>query len=715
MASKRTTKKPRSKAAKNKFEDPRLFINRELSWIAFNRRVLEEAETKSNPLLERVKFACIVSSNFDEFFMVRVAGLKHQVAEGQETPCPAGLTPRRQLERIAERVHRIVNLQQKLVCEELLPALREEGIRILPRKEWDVTQQGRIRSVYEQQIYPVLTPIDVDRRPAFPLLENLKLNLAALVEAEPDEPPHLVVIPVPSNLPRLLPIHDAYVWLEDVIAEFIGRLAAGKPVLDLAAFRITRDAELEFDDEGGDGDFLATVEQELRKRRKNRPVRLEISASAGPRLAARLRAAVEVEDRDVYYVKGPIDIRPLMMLLDLPGFDHLKNPPFEPQTPPELIQQPDIWELLQKQDVLLHHPYDSFDPIVELMTKAADDPLVLAIKQTLYRTSGQSPVIAALSRAAQNNKQVTVLVELMARFDEEQNVNWAKKLEEDGAHVIYGVQGLKTHSKILLIVRREPEGIRRYVHLGTGNYNDKTAKLYTDMGLLTSRGEYGADASAFFNTITGLSDAPEFNVLTMAPQNLRERFLALIRREAERASNGQKARIWAKMNSLVDKDIIIALYKASEAGVEIKLNVRGICCLRPGVEGVSENIEVVSIVDRFLEHSRIYYFFNGGQEEVYLSSADWMPRNLDKRVELMFPIEEPHTKEKAIEALRLFFADNVRARKLTRAGRYVRKKPAKGQRPIRCQVVFFEQAKQAAENARVAIPLEFRPQRKHQH
>ncbi len=694
---------------------PELYFNRELSWIAFNERVLEEAEDASNPLLERLKFACIVSSNFDEFFMVRVAGLRHQVVRKEHESCNTGLTPKEQLSRIAQRVHRTADRQQKLLCETLLPALGEEGISILSRDEFDVAQRGRIEQFFEREVFPVLTPIGIDASHPFPLLLNLSLNVAALVEEEPEAPLRLAVVQVPNVLPRLVEVGSesdtVFVLLEDVVREFVHRLFPGKRIVDTAVFRITRDAEIEFDDEGG-RDFLEVVQQELRKRRQNVAVRLEVSTGVSRELLGQLRDRIGVDAKSIYHVRGPIDIRPLMGLLDLPGRPHLKVEPFEPQMPPELIHQPDVWQLLREQDVLLHHPYDSFEPIVKLMSEAAADPNVLAIKQTLYRTSGQSPVIEALSRAAENGKQVTVLVELMARFDEEQNVGWARKLEEAGAHVIYGVQGLKTHSKILLIVRREMDGIRRYVHLGTGNYNDKTAKLYTDMGLLTAREEFGSDASAFFNTITGIADPPEYHVLTMAPINLRERFIALIDRERERAEDGQKACILAKMNSLLDSKIIVALYRASQAGVEIKLNVRGICCLKPGVKGVSDHIEVVSIVDRFLEHSRVYYFLNGGQEEVFMSSADWMPRNLDKRVELLFPVDAPGPKAKALEALRMFFEDNVRARRLRPSGRYVRKKPKKGKPRVRCQVALHEWAVQEAEKARAAAPQEFRPQRK---
>ena len=698
-------------------KSPAFYINRELSWIAFNERVLEEAEDASNPLLERLKFCCIVSSNLDEFFMVRVAGLRHQVAAGKAGPCDAGLTPREQLDAISKRVHRTSRRQQQLLCEQLLPALRAEGISILAVDELSAEQRGYVEGLFEREVFPVLTPIGVDSSHPFPLLLNLSLNLAALVEDEPAQEPRLALVQVPNVLPRLLSVGQDgqadYILLEDVVQSFLHRLFPRKRILCSTVFRITRDAELEFDDEGG-RDFLHVVEDELHKRRLSTVVRIEVHRGVDRALLRELRGNVDVASQDAYYVEGMLDIRPLMQLASLPGRDDLRDEPFPPQPVPDLITQTDLWRLMREQDVLLHHPYDSFDPVVQLLQEAAEDSQVLAIKQTLYRTSGGSPVIEALSTAALKGKQVTVLVELMARFDEEQNVSWARQLEEAGAHVIYGVAGLKTHSKILLIVRRERDGIRRYLHLGTGNYNDRTAKLYTDMGLLTSREEYGVDASAFFNTLTGISDPPDYHVLTMAPINLRDRFIALIDRECKRAAGGSAGLIMAKMNSLVDRRIIVALYRASRAGVRIVLNVRGTCCLRPGIKGVSENIEVRSIVDRFLEHSRVYYFHNGGQEEVYLSSADWMPRNLDRRVELMFPVDALEPKAKVVKALKLFFADNQKARVLCRDGRYRRKSPGRGESPVRCQCEFHREAVLAATRARAAAPTEFVPQTKGQ-
>lgn len=701
------------KSAKPDLTSPELYINRELSWIAFNERVLQQAEDETNPVLERLKFCCIVSSNFDEFFMVRVAGLKHQVARGRADACNAGLKPKEQLTKISQRVHRVVSRQQRLLCEELLPVLQKHDIRILSCDELSAEQQAYVETTFAREIFPVLTPMRIDSSHPFPLLLNLSLNLAALVEETPGEEPRLVIVQVPNVLPRLYNISQDggvdFILLEDAVEAHLQRLFPGKRLVDSTVFRVTRDAELEFDDEGGQ-DFIKVVEEELRKRRRNLAVRLEVRRGVSGKLLTELKGQIGVGRRDMYHIEGPIDIRPLMALLDLPGRPEIRDEPFQPQAIPEFIHEPDLFRLMRQQDTLLHHPYDSFDPVVRLISEAAADPNVLAIKQTLYRTSGGSPILAALAEAALNGKQVTVLVELMARFDEEQNVTWARQLEEAGAHVIYGVSGLKTHSKIALVVRREVDGIRRYLHLGTGNYNDKTAKLYTDMGLLTSREEYGSDASAFFNAITGISDPPDYQVLTMAPISLRERFIALIDRESERADVGQDAVIMAKMNSLVDKRITMALYRASQAGVQIHLNVRGICCLRPGVKGVSDNIEVVSIVDRFLEHSRVYYFLNGGQEDVYLSSADWMPRNLDKRIELLFPVDAPEPRQKVVEAMKAFFEDNVRAKRLKANGSYAAKKRRKGEPPVRCQVALYERAVRDAERAKAAVPTEFRPQ-----
>jgi polyphosphate kinase len=539
----------------------------------------------------------------------------------------------------------------------------------------------------------------------------LSLNLAIrLASPEGEEEPRLAVVQVPGRLPRLVrPLGsegNTYVLQEDVIRTELKNLFPGQTVLESAAFRVARDAELDLDDEGG-RDFLQAVEEELRNRRKGAPVRLEVEAGVSDALLGLLTQRLEVQEADVYRVAGPLDIRAFFSLVDLPALEDLREPVQKPLVVAEA--EGDIFAAIEQRDILLHHPYESYDPVLAFVARAADDPDVLAIKQTLYRTSGDSPLVRALARAAENGKQVTVLVELMARFDEQSNIRWARSLEESGAHVIYGVRGFKTHAKICLVVRRGQQGTKRYVHLGTGNYNEKTARVYTDFGLMTADRDIGEDASAFFNAITGYSDPPRMKKLTMAPTRLRERVLYLIDRERRRAEAGQAAEIRAKMNALVDEDIIRALYEASKAGVKIRLNVRGICCLRPGVKGTSENIEVVSIVDRFLEHARIFHFRNGGDEEFYLSSADWMPRNLDKRVELLFPVEAPDCREEVRTTLDALFADNVKARRLQPDGSYKRRRPAKGEEPFRAQVQLYREARGALQRSKAAAEVTLTP------
>jgi polyphosphate kinase len=518
------------------------------------------------------------------------------------------------------------------------------------------------------------------------------------------------VVQVPAKLPRLVRAADGtcFVLVEDVIRARLAGLFPGQQLLEAAAFRLARDAENDLDDEGG-SDFLKTVEEELRKRRKGHPVRMEVEARAGEDLVRLLTERLEVEPADVYRIPGPLDPRALFPLVELPALEDLRDPPLKPLSAlvPEEMER--IFELLEEREVLLYHPYESFDPVVAFLVRAAEDPDVLAIKQTLYRVGGDSPVLRALVRAAEQGKQVTALVELTARFDEQTNIAWARSLEEAGAHVIYGVRGFKTHAKICLVVRRSQRGIRRYVHLGTGNYNHKTARLYTDFGLMTSDPEIGEDASAFFNALTGYSDPPRMKKLVMAPTQLRERFLRLIERERRRAEEGQAAEIRAKMNSLVDEEIMEALYAASRAGVKIRLNVRGICCLRPGVKGASETIEVVSIVDRFLEHARVFYFRNGGDEEVYLASADWMGRNLDRRVELLFPVESAEGRAKVLGALDVLFGDNVKGRRLQPDGTWKRKKPGKGDQTFRAQVETYRRAQRALERARARAGVTLEP------
>ena len=697
---------------KSRRRQPELFVNRELSWLEFNRRVLEEAQDPSNPLLERLKFSGIVASNLDEFFMVRVAALKNAVAEGDTAPDLAGLSPAQQLKAISERAHVMVDELYSVLHDEILAPLAGRGLRLAPPSALEPAARAALGRHYRDDVMPALTPLAIDASRPFPMLAGLSLNLAVFLEPpEGEEETRLAVVQVPGRLPRLVrpPGLEAmvYVLLEDVIRSELGTLFPGQEIRDVAAFRVARDSELDLDDEGGP-DFLQVIEEELKNRRRSGIVRLEVEASVSEELLQLLATRLDVEPDDIYRVRGPVDIRPLLQLVDLPPLEDLRDPLLKPQ-PTVTVAGETLFALLDERDVALHHPYDSFDPVVAFVSSAAEDPDVLAIKQTLYRTSGDSPVVRALARAAEKGKQVTVLVELLARFDEQSNIRWARALEESGCHVIYGIRGYKTHSKICLVVRRGRRGIERYVHLGTGNYNDRTARLYTDFGLMTSDPEVGEDASSFFNALTGYSDPPKMKKLVMAPTLLRERVLRLIDRERQRADEGQPAEIRAKMNSLVDEEIIRALYDAAAAGVTIRLNVRGICCLRPGVRGVSETIEVVSIVDRFLEHSRVFHFRNGGDEEVYLSSADWMPRNLDRRIELLFPVESPEGRQKVLRALDAAFRDNVKARVLQRDGSYRRLRPRRGEEAYRSQIELHREAAGAAARARVATTVALEP------
>jgi polyphosphate kinase len=700
------------KPAKARKREPELFLNRETSWLEFNGRVLEEAQDPTNPLLERLKFATIVASNLDEFFMVRVAALKNAVAEGDLAPDPAGLTPSQQLTQISERAHAMVHGLYDTLGREILPALAERGIQIVPLSSLSPAARTALSRNFRDELLPVLTPLAIDTARPFPMLAGLSLNLAVLLAPpEGESDPRLAVVQVPSGLPRLVRPSGApantYVLLEEVIRGELEALFPGQEIRETAVFRVARDSELDLDDEGG-RDLLEVIEEELKNRRRSEIVRLEVEAGVGETLLRTLCERLQVCDADTYRIPGPVDIRALFAFVDLPALEDLRDPPLKPL--PSLEIPPDgLFALLDERDVYLHHPYESFDPVVQFVTQAADDPDVLAIKQTLYRTSGDSPLVQSLARAAEKGKQVTVLVELMARFDEQRNIRWARRLEEAGAHVIYGIRGYKTHAKICLVVRRGRQGIRRYVHLGTGNYNDRTARLYTDFGRMTADPDIGEDASAFFNALTGYSDPPRMKKLVMAPTQLRERHLRLIARERQRAEGGQAAEIRAKMNALVDEDVIRALYDAAKAGVRIRLNVRGTCCLRPGVKGLSETIQVVSVVDRFLEHARIFYFRNGGDEEVYLSSADWMPRNLDKRIELLFPVESAEGRQKVLTALDNAFQDNVKGRWLQADGTYKRRRPAKGEEPVRSQLQNYREVQRAVERARAAAGVVLEP------
>jgi polyphosphate kinase len=666
------------------------------------------------PLLERLKFAIIVATNLDEFFMVRVAALKQAIEEGDTEPDSAGLRPRQQLLLVGERAHDMTDRLGATVSNEILPALGQYGIRIMPFEQLEEQQRQFLARYFKAEVLPALTPLAIDVSRPFPKLANLSLNLALLLAPmEGEAQPRLAVVQVPSGLRRLVrPVGGdgtTYVLLEEIIRSELATLFPGQTVLESAAFRIARDAEMELDDEGG-RDYLENIQEELRKRRMGKVVRLEVQTGAGDTLLAILVERLEIDVEDIYPIKGPLDIRAFQPLVELPSLAELREAPLKPLSILEPRELEDIFAKIDEGDILLHHPFESFEPVVAFVSAAASDPDVLAIKQTLYRTSGDSPIVQALARAAENGKQVTVLVELMARFDEQSNIRWARSLEESGAHVIYGIRGYKTHAKICLVVRRGRQGIERYVHLGTGNYNDRTARIYTDFGLMTADRAIGEDASAFFNALTGYSDPPRMKRLAMAPTGMRVRLLKLIEREQRRATEGHPAEIRAKMNSLVDEEIIRALYEASRAGVRMQLNVRGICCLRPGVKGVSETIEVVSVVDRFLEHSRVFHFKNGGEDEVYLSSADWMPRNLDRRIELLFPVSAD-CRKKVMEVLDAMFMDTVKSRRLMPDGTYKRKRPrpARGEEPFRAQIHLYKEAQRAQERARAASGVTFEP------
>lgn len=683
------------------FLHPEYFINREMSWLAFNARVLEEALDETNPVLERLKFLAIVSSNLDEFFMVRVAGLKDQVKAGFNKTDPSGYTPKEQLRMINIRTHQMVERQYRCFRDEILPSLEENGIRFVKPDNLTEEQEEFLEGYFDNQIYPVLTPLAVDQSRPFPLLLNKSLNLAVMLERKRAKSSKKVfaVVQVPAVLSRYIQLPSSsekvFILLEDVITKYSNRLFKGNEICSVHPFRITRNADMTLDEEGAE-DLLKEIEKELKKRKWGSAVRLEIDCQMDAEVREILQEALEVHNRDIYPIDGPIDLTKFFGFVQLDGFDHLRNEMIMPQPPADLIGEEDIFEAISERDILVHLPFESFECVVDFVTKAAEDPNVLAIKQTLYRVSGDSPIIKALATAAEKGKQVTVLVELKARFDEENNINWARQLEKSGCQVIYGLVGLKTHCKITLVVRKEGEMIRRYVHLSTGNYNNSTARLYTDLGLFTSNPDIGADASALFNDLSGYSEPPEWRKLEAAPKGLRRKFLYMIKREIEKHTEENPGRIIAKMNSLTDEQIIMALYEASSKGVQIDLIVRGICCLRPGIPGVSDNIRVRSIIDRFLEHSRIFYFGNGGQPEVYLSSADWMTRNLDRRVELLFPIEQPALAKRVVDILSIYLKDNTKARLLDSSGVYYRVLPKKDEPLLNSQMFFTQLALETA-------------------
>lgn len=706
----------------------KVFINRELSWLEFDARVLGEAEDVLNPLFERLKFLSITASNLDEFFMVRVASLKDMVNAGYTKKDIAGMTAAEQLAALDDRTHAFVKRQYKIYNDELVPALAREGFHIIgSHEELTHEQEIFVDKYFHEDVYPVLTPMAVDSSRPFPLIRNKTLNIAALLKKKNgDDGTEFATVQVPSVLPRFVRLpgeQDTIILLEEIIERNIDKLFLNYDILCAYPYRIMRNADLSIDEEDA-ADLLKEIEKQLKKRQWGQAIRLEVQGNIDKQLLKRLKSELNITDSDIYRIDGPLDLTFLMKLYGSFDYAKLKTPKYMPAPVPELMNGKNIFEAVREGDILLHHPYQTFDPVVDFVRQAANDPGVLAIKQTLYRVSGNSPIVAALAAAAENGKQVSVLVELKARFDEENNIIWARKLEQAGCHVIYGLVGLKTHSKITLVVRREEDGIRRYVHLGTGNYNDSTAKLYCDMGLFTCSPAIGEDATAVFNMLSGYSEPVGWNKLSLAPLWLRDRFHYLVEREIRHAKEGQEAHIIAKMNSVCDKDIIELMYKASKAGVKIELIVRGICCLIPQLEGVSENITVRSIVGTFLEHSRIFYFENGGNPEIYMASADWMSRNLDRRVEIMFPVEDAKLKKEVKHILDVQLADNVKAQLMQPDGSYVRVsellKRENGARSdkdymrIEAQMVFCKEAQQKAKavsddadvhNSRVFVPM----------
>jgi polyphosphate kinase len=697
----RRSEAPSKEDTRLDLNDSRFYINRELSMLEFQRRVLEEARDDQNPLLERVKFLSIVGSNLDEFFMVRVAGLKKQIDLGILDLPPDGMPPAEQLASIRKLAMQLMTEARDTLRDDILPSLNKTGIHILDYKELTDRQKSSVVAHFEEVIFPVLTPLAFDPGHPFPHISNLSLNLAVLIRDQARKN-HFARIKVPSTLPRLVPIkrssgsvrkdgtvpfHHYFVWLEQVIANNLDSLFPGMQVIEAHPFRVTRDADMEIQELEA-SDLLESMEQSVRQRRFGSVVRVTVNDAMPTYIREILIENLELDRNDIYTFDGPLGLSGLMQLYHIDRFD-LKDPPYKPVVLPifkKLSPDGNIFTLMRDQNILIHHPYDSFLPVVDFLLTAARDPDVLAIKQTLYRVGRNPPVVAALLEAVENGKQVAVLVELKARFDEESNIGWAKKLESAGVHVIYGLLGLKTHSKIALVIRREGEGIRRYMHLGTGNYNAITAQLYEDLGMFTCDNDIGIDATDLFNYLTGYSAKTDYQKLLVAPINLRSRLKELIEREISHAESGEKAHIIFKANSLVDKGMIKLLYRASQAGVKIDLLIRGVCCLRPGVESLSENIQVTSIVGRFLEHSRIYYFRNGGQEEVFLGSADLMPRNIDRRVEVLFPVEDSLlVRQLRDEVLAIYLSDNVKSRRMNSDGSYTRAQPVSSESILNSQ------------------------------
>ena len=691
-------------------DDPSLFLNRELSWLEFDRRVLDEGIDPSVPLLERLKFLAIFSSNLDEFFMVRVGGLQQKKQAGIAVGSGADrMQPQEQLERISQTVRTLIADAYRCLSDELLPSLEKEYIFVRGLKDLSDDQRKNATEAFRREIFPVLTPLAIDPGHPFPHLLNKSLNLAVLLQRPKQAEKLFAVVQVPAVLPRfmLLPSEKgvAFIPLELVIRMHLPELFPGMQIEHSAVFRVARNSEYEIDDDEVE-DLLKAIEEEVRKRRRGYAVRLEIEAEARPEVSGFLMQALDLEPSDVYLIPGPLDLTGLFQIHGMPGYPHLRDPLFMPQAVPEVASASSIFAAIRNRDILMHHPYESFGPVVDFIEAAASDDRVLAIKQTLYRTSSDSAIVRALSKAADTGKQVTAVIELKARMDEERNILWARELEKSGVHVVFGFVGLKTHCKVALVVRREDDGIRRYVHLATGNYNSQTARLYTDIGFFTCNNEFCDDVSALFNYLTGYSELPLWRKLVVAPSRMQAFFLEKIQQEAQNQATGGAGRIIVKVNGLLEPMVVQALYRASQAGVKIDLICRGICALRPKVPCVSENIRVVSIIDRFLEHSRIFYFHNNGAPQVYIGSADWMDRNLSRRVEVIFPIENTELKHRLThEVLAVCLADNVKARELQADGRYLKPTRDPSQPAVRSQERFLEVAAQAAQKRPVeALP-----------
>lgn len=681
-------------------DEPSLYFSRELSWLEFNDRVLEEALERRTPLLERLKFVAIYGTNLDEFFMIRVAAIKQQIEAQVVRPSEDGRMPAEHLAAISERLRASLATQMRLLNEELLPALDTNGIKVARVSELDEETQQSLERMFDDRVFPVLTPLAVDSGHPFPYLSNLSLSLAVELEELTGDGVelHFARVKIPPTLPRFVPVDvkgndRRFVLIEDLISHHLDALFPGMTVREAYLFRVTRDADLDLQEDEAD-DLLRAIESELQRRRFGEPVRMEIERGMPEYMRDFLLNALELSEVDCYEVDGLMGLGSLWQLVNLPDYETLRDRPFMPAIPKELIGKTDMFALIRDGDVMLHHPYESFDPVVQFVRQAAEDERVLAIKATLYRTSGKnSPIVRALLEAAENEKQVAVVIELKARFDEENNIDWARRLERAGVHVVYGFPGLKVHAKTMMVVREEEDGIRRYIHFGTGNYNEKTARLYTDLSMFSCRPELGTDVTQLFNALTGFSKITDYEDLLVAPVTLRKELVALIDRETEHAREGRPAAIRAKLNAVTDGELVRALYRASQAGVPIDLIVRGMCVLRPGVPGVSETIRVRSIVGRFLEHSRIYAFENGGNRSLYISSADWMGRNLDRRVELAAPVLDPVVAETLYtRVLGTLFADNVKSRELLPSGSYQCRTLSNREMPIDAQRVFLAQA-----------------------